>query len=70
MLEIISAFIDEAFAMGAIYRVWAVCGIDNHASRRAMEKAYMKHEGVLRSWILHPNMGNSPRDCHCLATTK
>ena len=70
MPEIIKAFINEAFKINGVYRVWAVCDIDNYASRRAMEKAGMKYEGILKSWLVHPNMGDAPRDCHCLGIVK
>ena len=67
MPEVISAFIDEAFKIKGISRVWAVCDIENRASKRAMEKAGMEHEGILKSWLIHPNLGDEPRDCHCLS---
>ena len=70
MPEVISAFIDIAFRVSGIERVWAVCDLDNDASRRAMEKSGMKYEGILRSWMVHPNISDAPRDCHCLSIVR
>ncbi len=50
-----------------IYRVWAVCDVENDASGRVLEKAGMRHEGVLHRWLVHPNMSPDPRDCRCYA---
>ncbi len=50
-----------------LYRVWAVCDVENMASARVMQKAGMKHEGILRRWIIHPIISAEPRDCHCYA---
>ncbi len=47
----------------AIYRVWAVCDVDNAGSARALAKAGFAREGVLRRWIMHPNASPEPRDC-------
>lgn len=45
-----------------IYRVWATCDIENVASARVLEKIGMQREGVLRRWMLRPNMSPEPRD--------
>ena len=70
MTEVIRAFIDEAFKIDGIVRIWAVCDVDNLASRRAMEKSGMSYEGLLKSWLVHPNMSREPRDCHCLSIVR
>jgi RimJ/RimL family protein N-acetyltransferase len=70
MTEVIKSFIKKAFEIESIHRVWAVCDIDNIASKRVMEKSGMSYEGVLKSWLVHPNMGYTPRDCHCLSIVK
>ena len=54
----------------AIWRLGAVCDIDNRASARVMEKAGMQREGILRRWMLHPNISAEPRDCFSYATTR
>lgn len=67
MTETITSFIEKAFELEGIHRVWAVCDVDNIASKRVMEKSGMSYEGLLKSWLVHPNMGGNPRDCHCLS---
>jgi RimJ/RimL family protein N-acetyltransferase len=54
----------------AIFRIWAVCDVDNAASARVMEKAGMQREGVLRRWSVHPNISAEPRDSFCYAIVK
>ncbi len=70
MTEAIESFIKKIFKIKSIQRVWAVCDVENMASKRVMEKAGMKYEGLLKSWLVHPNMGPEPRDCHCLSIVK
>jgi RimJ/RimL family protein N-acetyltransferase len=53
-----------------IYRVWAVCDVDNSGSARVLEKAGFQREGILRRWTMHPNAGAQPRDCLCYARVK
>lgn len=65
--EVIRAFITKAFKIDGVFRVWAVCDVDNLASKRAMEKGGLEPEGILKSWLVHPNIAAEPRDCHCLS---
>jgi RimJ/RimL family protein N-acetyltransferase len=46
-----------------VHRVWAVCDVENAASARVLEKLGMSREGILRRWIIHPNISPEPRDC-------
>ena len=70
MTEAARALVDWSLARPEIYRVWAVCDVDNLASRRVMEKAGMQREGLLRRAIIHPNVGPEPRDCYIYAIVK
>ena len=70
MTEAVKAVIDWALRRGKIYRVWAVCDIDNLASARVMEKAGMRREGILKRWSVHPNISPEPRDSYCYAILK
>lgn len=70
MTEAVRAVVDAALDDKNVYRVWAVCDIENPASARVMEKAGMKFEGVLRRWSVHPTLSDEPRDCRCYAITK
>jgi ribosomal-protein-alanine N-acetyltransferase len=70
MTEAVRAVIDWAQRRGGIYRVWAVCDVDNVASARVMENAGMQREGILKRWSIHPNISAEPRDSYCYAVVK
>ncbi len=70
MAEAVQAIIDWALKQNGIYRVWAVCDVENSASARILEKVGMQREGVLRRWSIHPNLSEEPRDCYCYAIVK
>jgi len=70
MTEAVKALVDWALKQDGIYRVWAVCDIENAGSARVMEKAGMKREGILRRWSVHPNRSSEPRDSYCYSKTK
>ena len=70
MTEVVSSVIAWAFEQPGIFRVSAVCDVANVASARVMEKAGMKCEGILRRYILHPNISDEPRDCYTYAATR
>ena len=67
MTEAGGTIVDLAFTDPAVHRVWAVCDADNRASARVLEKIGMTCEGVLRRWIVHPNVSDQPRDALCYA---
>lgn len=60
------------WAMGQrdIWRLGAVCDVANLASARVMEKAGLEREGILRRWLVHPNIGPEPRDCYSYARVR
>ena len=62
--------VDWAIAQPKIYRVWAVCDVENFPSARVLEKAGMKREGVLKRWLYHPNFDRKPRDCYVYSIVK
>jgi [ribosomal protein S5]-alanine N-acetyltransferase len=68
--EATRAIIEWAFQQPAIYRVYATTDVDNVASRRVLEKVGMQCEGILRKYILHPNISDIPRDSYMYAITK
>jgi ribosomal-protein-alanine N-acetyltransferase len=70
MTEVVRAVTDWVLAQPEIYRLWAVCDVDNIASARVMEKAGMEREGRLRRWAVHPNISATPRDFWCYARVK
>ncbi len=68
--EALCAVIAWAFQQPSIHRVNATTDVDNIASRRVMEKAGMQREGLLRKYMLHPNISDVPRDCYMYAIVK
>jgi RimJ/RimL family protein N-acetyltransferase len=65
--EALEAVTRAAMADPALFRVWALCDVDNLASARVMEKAGMRFEGINRGFGVHPNVGEKPRDVRCYA---
>jgi RimJ/RimL family protein N-acetyltransferase len=70
MTEALRAVLDYAFRDPGMYRVWAVCDVENVASARVMEKAGMSFEGILRRYGIHPNISPEPRDARCYARVR
>jgi ribosomal-protein-alanine N-acetyltransferase len=70
MPEAVKVIIDWALRQNNIYRVWAVCDLENDSSARVMEKVGMRKEGVLKRWLIHPNIAPEPRDCFCYSVSK
>jgi RimJ/RimL family protein N-acetyltransferase len=63
MTEAVRAVVDWALGQERIHRVWAVCEVENLASARVLEKAGFQREGLLKEWMVFPNLGERPRDC-------
>jgi RimJ/RimL family protein N-acetyltransferase len=63
MTEAVSALAECLLFRPEVFRVWAVCDIENRASARVLEKANFAREGILRRWMSHPNISPEPRDC-------
>jgi ribosomal-protein-alanine N-acetyltransferase len=61
--EAVRAVVEWVASLEPVFRVWAVCDTANGASARVLEKVGMSREGVVRRWILHPNVSTEPRDC-------
>ena len=70
MTEAARAIVRWALSQPDIYRVWATCDVENTASARLLESIGMQREGVLRRWIVHPNISDTPRDALCFAIVK
>lgn len=68
--EATRAVIAWAFQQPSIYRVYATTDLENLSSRRVLEKVGMQCEGILRKYILHPNISDIPRDSCIYAITK
>ena len=70
MTEALTEIVRWALAQPAIYRIGSVCDVDNIGSIRVMEKAGLVREGVLRQWLIHPNISKEPRDCFSYARVR
>lgn len=70
MSEALRSVVQWALAQPEVYRVWAVCDVENEASARVLERVGMQCEGVLRRWLVHPNLSDAPRDCLCYSVVK
>jgi len=68
--EALRSLVDWALSDDSIYRVWALCDVENPASARVLEKVGMQREGMLRRQMIHPNVSDAPRDCYCYAVVK
>jgi [ribosomal protein S5]-alanine N-acetyltransferase len=62
MREAVSAVLDAAFAQPQVWRVDALCDVENEASARLMERLGMQREGLMRRAARHPNVSDEPRD--------
>ena len=70
MSEAVNALVEWAFTDSSVFRVWAVCDLDNEASAQLLERNGFHQEGILRKYSLHPNVSEIPRDCYCYAKTR
>ena len=70
MSEALNAVANWAFSVPSVFRVWAVCDLENEASARLLKRNGFHNEGILRKWSLHPNISDVPRDCFCYAKTR
>jgi len=70
MAEAVAVVVAWAFSDPSVFRVWAVCDVENRASVRVLEKTGFRREGVLEKWSLHPNVSAAPRDCYSYAQTR
>lgn len=68
--EAARAVIDRAFQQPSVYRVYATTDVENTASQRVLRKVGMQCEGLLRKYIVHPNISAIPRDSYIYAITK
>jgi ribosomal-protein-alanine N-acetyltransferase len=70
MTEALSEIVRWGLAQPTIYRIGAVCDVENVASARVMEKAGLVREGLLRRYLVHPAISSEPRDCYSYAAVR
>jgi RimJ/RimL family protein N-acetyltransferase len=68
--EAVNLPVQWALAQPKLFRVWAVTDVQNQRSARLLERLGMQREGILRRWLVHPNVGEQPRDCVCYSIVK
>ena len=70
MPEAIAAIVKITLEPPTLYRMEVTCDVENKASARALEKSGFLREGLLRRYIIHPNISPEPRDSLLYALTK
>jgi [ribosomal protein S5]-alanine N-acetyltransferase len=70
MTEALTEIVRWGLSQPSIFRIGAVCDVENVGSARVMEKAGLEREGLLRRYLIHPSMGNEPRDCFSYARVR
>lgn len=70
MSEAAGAVLRTALAQPGLFRVDAVCDVEHGASARVLEKIGMQYEGLLRRYIVHPNVSEEPRDVRLYAAIR
>jgi len=69
--EVMKAMLALAFAQPAVQRLYALCHVEHHASARVLEKAGLQREGILRRYLLFPNLpAGLPSDVFCYAAVR
>lgn len=68
--EAATPIVSWALAQPQLFRVWAMCDVDNSASARVLAKLGMKCEGIMRRSQIHPSVSSEPRDSYCYAIVK
>jgi RimJ/RimL family protein N-acetyltransferase len=70
MTETLSEVANWALCQPSVFRIGAVCDVENTGSARVMEKSGLSREGLLRRWLVPPNVSDEPRDCFSYARVR
>ncbi|HEY1393119.1 MAG TPA: GNAT family protein [Methylibium sp.] len=70
MREALDVVLAQAFSQAAVWRIDAVCDLENVASERVLRACGFRLEGVLARYSLHPNRGTQPRDAALYARVR
>ncbi|EHI14299.1 GNAT family N-acetyltransferase [Mycolicibacterium thermoresistibile] len=60
--EALSLLIDAVSRDERVYRLWAVCHVDNAASAAVLRRCGLTLEGRLARYAVLPNLGSEPQD--------
>src|SRR6516164_3787326 len=64
MTEVLTEITASALRQSSVFRIGAMCDVENIGSARVLEKSGFVREGLLRRWLIHPNISDEPRDCY------
>ena len=64
MTEVLTEVTVWALRQPSVFRIGAMCDVENIGSARVLEKSGFVREGLLRRWLIHPNISDEPRDCY------
>ena len=70
MTEALTEVVRWGLSQPSIFRISAVCDVDNVGSARVMEKSGLVNEGRLRRYLVHPGISKEPRDCFSYALVR
>lgn len=70
MSEALKQVAEWGLRQPAVFRIGAVCDVENIASAGVLEKSGFVREGLLHRWLLHPNISDQPRDCYSYARVR
>ncbi len=70
MAEALTEVVHWALQQPSVFRIGSVCDVENVGLARVMEKAGLSREGLLRRWLVHPNISDVPRDCFIYARVR
>jgi RimJ/RimL family protein N-acetyltransferase len=70
MTEALTEVVHWALHQDGVFRIGSTCDVENIGSARVMEKAGLLREGLLRRWLIHPNLSSEPRDCFSYARVR
>ena len=70
MTEATRALVHWLLEQPSVYRIEALCDIENVASQRVLEKVGLEREGILRRWMVLPNLSETPRDMYIYGKVK
>jgi ribosomal-protein-alanine N-acetyltransferase len=70
MTEALTEIVRWGLSQPSIFRISAVCDVENVGSARVMEKSGLVREGLLKRYLIHPSISNEPRDCFSYARVR
>jgi len=70
MTEVLTEITASALRQSSVFRIGAMCDVENIGSARVLEKSGFVREGLLRRWLIHPNISDEPRDCYSYAQVR